>query len=226
MKVLIIEKEQEERDTLIRSLKREGYLCEHAANFQEACKKVVSHEYECILLDPDLPGGDGMKLIRLLKSQDPDAGIIVFSARNSADDRILGLNEGADDFLSKPFNQLELNARIKAVVRRKNRHVSDLMDFGMLKIRTAERKVEANGMAVPLTRKEFDILVYLARNRNRVVTKDSIAGNLWGDEMDDKGTYDYIYAHIKNLRKKLAGFGCGDYLRTVYGLGYRFNTPS
>ena len=223
MKVLIIENEQDTREIISRSLKREGFICEQASDFQEACKKIVNHEYECILLDLNLPGGDGMKLIRMLKAQGSGAGIIIVSARSATDDRVMGLNEGADDFLAKPFHMPELNARIKAVIRRKTGHTSNLMDFGKLKIHVDERAAEAGEATLQLTRKEFDILVYLARNKNRVVTKDSIAEHLWGDEVDDKATYDYIYAHLKNLRKKLASAGCGEYLKTEYGLGYKFH---
>ena len=225
MKLLIVESEPVTQSAIAIFLKREGYLCEQASDFPEACKKVVNHDYECILLDLNLPGGDGMKLIRMLKAQGSDAGIIVISARDTTDDKVSGLNEGADDFMSKPLQLPELNARIKAVVRRKNGHANNLMDFGRLKVRLDERIVETNGTLLDLTRKEFDILVYLARNKNRVVTKDSIAGNLWGDYMDDKLSYDYIYAHLKNLRKKLAGNGCGEYLKTVYGVGYKFSAP-
>lgn len=225
MKLLIVESEPVTQSAIAVFLKREGYLCEQASDFPEACKKVVNHDYECILLDLNLPGGDGMKLIRMLKTQGSDAGIIVISARDTTDDKVSGLNEGADDFMSKPLQLPELNARIKAVVRRKNGHANNLMDFGRLKVRLDERIVETNGTLLGLTRKEFDILVYLARNKNRVVTKDSIAGNLWGDYMDDKLSYDYIYAHLKNLRKKLAGNGCGEYLKTVYGVGYKFSAP-
>ena len=222
MKLLIVEDEQNLLNAIMRYLKREGYLCEHAMDFPDAYKKIINHEYDCILLDLNLPKGDGMKLIRILKEQESLAGIIVISARDTANDRVLGLNEGADDFLSKPFNLSELNARIKAVVRRKNGQISNVMNFGGLLIRLDERLVEANGTTLQLTKKEFDILVYLARNKNRVVTKDSIAEHLWGDYMDDNLSYDFIYAHVKNLRKKLADSGCEECLKTVYGIGYKF----
>ncbi len=223
MKLLIVESEQNTLNVLTLFFKREGYLCEQASDFQEACKKVVNHEYECILLDLNLPGGDGMKLIRILKAQGSNAAIIILSARDTTDDRVLGLNEGADDFMSKPVQLAELNARIKAIARRKNGLGNNLMDFGALRIKLDERSVEADGKLLQLTKKEFDILVYLARNKNRVVTKDSIGGNLWGDYIDDKLSYDYIYAHVKNLRKKLADEGCAGFLKTVYGVGYKFS---
>jgi DNA-binding response OmpR family regulator len=222
MKLLIVEGEQVAQDSIMRYMKREGHLCECAAHFQEAYKKVVNYEYDCIILNPDLSGADGMKLIRILKEQRSEAGIIVVSARDSADQRVAGLNEGADDFLSRPFNLPELNARVKAVVRRKSGQSGVLMDFGALKIRLDERTVEAGGDLLPLTRKEFDILAFLARNKNRVVTKDAIAEHLWGDYMEDPQSYNFIHAHVKNLRKKLSAPGCADYLKTVYGIGYKF----
>ena len=149
-------------------------------------------------------------------------GAWLSSARDSVEDRIRGLDFGADDYLTKPFNLSELNARIKAVLRRKTNQFSQVMTFGELSLHLDERKVLVNLEELTLTKKEYDILLFLARNKNRVVTKDSIAEHLWGDYMDDAVSYDFIYAHVKNLRKKLAEKGCGDVLKTIYGIGYKF----
>lgn len=222
MKILIIEDEQDMRHLMLQYLKREGYLCESAVDFREGLLKIVNHEYDCVIIDLNLPGGDGLKLVRLLREENTKTGIIIISARDSLDDKIQGLEQGSDDYLTKPFHLSELNARIKAVVRRKANDYSKEMKFGKLSIRLDERSATADGQPLRLTKKEFDILVYLARNRNRVVTKDSIAEHLWGDYMDEAVSFDFIYAHVKNLRKKLADNGCGDYLKTVYGIGYKF----
>lgn len=222
MKLLIIEDEPDLTSLIIKYLKREGYHCEVAVSFKEGLKKLINYEYDCIIVDLNLPGGDGMELVRSVRREDNQTGIIIISARDSIEDRVVGLEGGADDFLTKPFHLSELNARIKAVLRRKTNQFSQEMDFGDLKIRLDERNVYAKKTALKLTKKEFDILVYLARNKNRVVTKDSIAEYLWGDYMEDAVSYDFIYAHVKNLRKKLSEAGCGEFLKTVYGIGYKF----
>lgn len=222
MKLLIAEGDPSFMDAVFRYLKKEGHICEQASDYLSAGKKIVNYEYDCVLVDLHLPRGGGMNLINRLKEQHSNSGIIVISGQDILADRVLALNEGADDFLLKPVHLSELHARVKAVVRRKIGLSGNAMDIGKLKIRLDERAVEADGVALNLTRKEFDILVFLARNKNRVVSKDSIAGLLWGDNMDDYLSYDFIYAHMKNLRKKLAGSGCEEYLQTVYGVGYKF----
>lgn len=224
MKVLIVEDEQELLSLLVNYLKREGYVCEHAATFREGYKKINNYDYDCALIDLNLPGGDGLKLVKMLRDENTQTGILIISARNAVDDRISGLDTGADDYLTKPFNLSELNARIKAVMRRKTDQFSQELKFGELLINLDERRVTAKGTVLQLTKKEYNILLYLARNKNRVVTKDSIAEYLWGDYMDDAVSYDFIYAHVKNLRKKLAENGCANFLKTVYGVGYKFQT--
>ena len=224
MKFLIIEDEQNLLELITRYLKKEGHVCEQAPNFKEGLKKINNHEYDCALVDLNLPDGDGMKLVEFLRRESTDTGIVIISARNTVEDRITGLDLGADDYLTKPFNLAELNARIKAVLRRKTKTPSQELDFGDLKINLDERNAIASGIPLQLTKKEYDILVFLARNKNRVVTKDSIAEHLWGDYMDDAVSFDFIYAHVKNLRKKLADNGCGEYLKTVYGIGYKFSS--
>lgn len=222
IKLLIIEDDPELRQLILQYLKREGFLCEWAATFQDAWRKTVQHEYDCIVIDLNLPGGDGLQLIQLLRREDRGAGIIVISARDTLEDRIRGLNHGADDYLVKPFHLSELNARLKALLRRKTDGGGRQLRFDELVIDLEERSVVAGGHPLTLTKKEFNILVYLARNKNRVVTKDSIAEHLWGDYMDEAVSFDFIYAHVKNLRKKLADTGCEKYLKTVYGIGYKF----
>ena len=222
MKILIVEDEQDLLDVMLRYMKREGYVCEYATTFKEGYKKINNYEYDCAVIDLNLPGGDGLKLVKILREEMSNTATVIISARNTLDDRITGLEVGADDYLTKPFNLSELNARIKAVLRRKTNQFSNELVFGNLKIDLDKRSVVANDVTLKLTKKEFDILVYVARNKNRVVTKDSIAEHLWGDYMDDAFSYDFIYAHVKNLRKKLKQNDCGEYLQTVYGVGYKF----
>ncbi len=223
MKFLIIEDEQDLLDLITRYLKKEGHVCEQASDYKEGFKKINNHDYDCAIIDLNLPGGDGMKLVEMMRKETAETGIVIISAKESVEDRIRGLDLGADDYLTKPFNLAELNARIKAVLRRKTKAPNKEMDFGQLVINLDERNAIANGHSLQLTKKEYEILVFLARNKNRVVTKDSIAEFLWGDYMDDAVSYDFIYAHVKNLRKKLAENGCGEYLKTVYGIGYKFS---
>ncbi len=222
MKVLIVEDETGLLELIVRYLKREGYVCETAATFAEGYRKANNFDYDCALVDLNLPGGDGLRLVRMLRQENTQTGIIIISARDSVEERVRGLEEGGDDYLVKPFHLSELNARIKAVMRRKTGEFSKAMTFGGLVINLDERSVSAGGAMLKLTKKEFDILLYLARNKNRVVTKDSIAEHLWGDYMDEAASFDFIYAHVKNLRKKLAAHGYGDFLKTIYGIGYKF----
>lgn len=223
MKFLIIEDEQDLLDLITRYLKKEGHVCEQALDFKEGFKKINNHDYDCSIIDLQLPGGDGMKLVEMMRKESAETGIVIISAKESVEDRIKGLDLGADDYLTKPFNLAELNARIKAVLRRKTKTPNKELDFGELVINLEERNAIANGVSLQLTKKEYEILVFLARNKNRVVTKDSIAEFLWGDYMDDAVSYDFIYAHVKNLRKKLAENNCGEFLKTVYGIGYKFS---
>ena len=222
MKILIIEGDVDSQKLIQRFMKREGYLCELAHTFKEGYKKLNNYQYDCVILEFNLPGRSGLDLVEILRKESPETGIILIAANTSVEDRIRGLNQGADDFLVKPFNLSELNARIKAIMRRKLQIPSKEMDFGRLLIKLDAREVYANDQALKLTKKEYDILLYLARNKNRVITKETLAEYLWGDHMDDAVSFDFIYAHVKNLRKKLVSCDCGDYLSTIYGIGYKF----
>jgi DNA-binding response OmpR family regulator len=224
MKILIVEDEQDLLDLILRYFKREGYVCEVATTFQEGYKKVNNFEYDCAIIDLNLPGGNGLNLVKILREDNANTGVVIISARNKIEDRVKGLDIGADDYLTKPFNLSELNARVKAVLRRKTNQMSNIISFGNLTVNLDERTVIANKNVLQLTKKEYSILIYLVRNKNRVVTKDSIAEHLWGDYMDDAASFDFIYAHVKNLRKKLAQNECDDFLKTVYGIGYKFQT--
>ncbi len=223
MKILIIEDESELLNSASEYLKSEGYRVEEASNFNTGLDKIVSYNYDCIVADIGLPDGDGLRLVRELKSRRSDAGIIIISARSSLDDKIAGLEVGSDDYLTKPFHLSELNARVKAVLRRRKFQGNKEIIFNEIRVLTDSLEVFVNDKPLVLTKKELDLLVYFISNKNRVLTKGSIAEHLWGDYIDSVDSFDFIYAHISNLRKKLVEHGARDYIQTVYGVGYKFS---
>jgi DNA-binding response OmpR family regulator len=222
MKVLIIEDETELANSMAEFLRSENYLCEQANDYETAMDKVVSHDYDCILLDISLPGGSGLQLLQELKRIGKTNGVIIVSAKNSIDDKVMGLNLGADDYLAKPFHMAELIARVQAIIRRRQFSGSNIVEFNEIKIDTAAKSITVHDKPVVVTRKEFDLLLFLVANKDRVVSKNAIAENLTGDDADFMDNFDFIYTHMKNLKKKLADGGCADYIKTVYGLGYKF----
>lgn len=224
MKILIVEDEKIFNETLTTYLLGEGYLVTSVFDYNQALFNIADHEYDCILLDITLPHGNGLDLIKQFKINKSKAGIIIISAKNSFDDKVIGLDLGADDFLSKPFHLAELNSRIKALYRRKNFDGDQVIEFNELEIKPEERKVTVNKQLVSLTGKEYALLLFFLVNKNRVVSKLTIAEHLWGNESDQLDNHDFIYVHLRNLRKKLIEKGCQDYVQTIYGIGYKFNT--
>lgn len=224
MKILIIEDEKALSDSIISYLKYEGHVCEPATNYESALMKINLYNYDCMIIDINLPDGSGLDIIRELKRKNKKGGIIIASARDSVDDRIEGLEIGADDYLTKPFNLSELNARIKSIVRRMNFKGNNTIEFNEIKIDTDSLQTYVNNDLVNLTKKEYDLLIYFLANRNRVLTKESIGEHVWGDYADTLVSLDFIYTHIKNLRKKILKKGSQDYIRNVYGVGYKFST--
>lgn len=223
MKILLIEDEPELRRTVKQFLHSEGYLVESAADFRKASEKAGDYDYDCVLVDISLPGGNGLDIVRELKKNHSQAGIIIISAKDSIDDKVLGLELGADDYLAKPFHLTELNARIKSVVRRRQFSGENQVTFEEITISPEKQQAQINGKTLDLTKKEFDLLVYFIANKNRVITKSSLAEHLWGDDISTADSFDFIYSHIKNLRKKITDAGGRDYIRTVYGTGYKFS---
>lgn len=222
MKVLVIEDEKELRRSILTFLDQEGYLCESAGDYKEAEEKLGAYEYDCLIVDINLPGGTGLDLIRKFKTTHREAGIIIISARNSLDDKLEGLDIGADDYLTKPFFLPELNARIKSIIRRRFFQGNNEVIHHEVKIDLTSREVWVNENKVILTAKEYDLLVFFISNKGRVLAKDAIAEHLWGDYIDQADSFDFIYTHIKNLRKKLIQSGSKDYITSVYGIGYKF----
>ncbi|HKG05940.1 MAG TPA: response regulator transcription factor [Pedobacter sp.] len=222
MKVLIIEDEPELAKSIVSYLSAQNYLCELAVNYNQALEKTSAHHYDCILLDLMLPGGSGMDILNALKLQHKEDGVIIISAKNSLDDKIKGLELGADDYLAKPFHLSELAARIFSVIRRRNFANSNVIQQDNLKIDLLAKTVDVEGVFVMLTKKEFDLLVFFIGNKNRVISKSALAEHLSGDLADMLDNHDFIYAHIKNLKRKLFEAGCGNYLKTMYGNGYKW----
>lgn len=224
MKILIVEDEPELNKDIKEYLFQNEGVCETAADFGSAREKFFSYNYDVLVLDIMLPDGNGMQLLEELKKEKSEAGVLIISAKNSLDDKINGLNLGADDYLAKPFHLPELLARIKAIYRRKKFNGFDVIKCSEIEINTGYKEVFINQKKIELTLKEYELLLYFIANKNRVLTKDAIAEHLWGDYMDSSDNFDFIYQHIKNLRKKIINAGGNDYVKTVYGLGYKFNT--
>jgi DNA-binding response OmpR family regulator len=224
LKLLIIEDEQGLRDNITNYFNEESDICESCGCLDAAIEKLSAYEYDCILLDIGLPDGEGFVVLDYLREKNRNEAVIIISARNSLDDKIKGLNIGADDYLTKPFHLAELKARVVATYRRKTFNTNNKLIFNEIAINLLGRTVEVNQVRVVLTRKEYDMLLYFIANKGKVISKTAIAEHMWGDEMDMHDNFDFIYTHIKNLRKKLLDANCKDYLKSIYGIGYKFMT--
>ncbi|PUZ22479.1 DNA-binding response regulator, OmpR family, contains REC and winged-helix (wHTH) domain [Chitinophaga costaii] len=223
MKVLLIEDEPALSTSMQQYLEQQGHIVTAAYDFPEGRDKIAEFDYDCMIVDIGLPHGNGLSLIQELKSLDAEAGIIIISARNALEDKLRGLELGSDDYLTKPFHLSELNARMNALIRRKKFHGNNVVNFREIKVNTSAQVVAVNDTPLDLTGKEYQLLLYFIANQRRVVTKPALAGHVWGDDYLYAGSYDFIYTHIKNLRRKLLDAGCPDYIQTVYGTGYRFS---
>ena len=223
MKLLIIEDERMLSRSIAEYLGREDYLCEHAYTCNEALYRIVAYEYDCILLDLMLPDGSGLDILRNIKKESPQTGVIIVSAKDSLDDKVEGLKIGADDYLPKPFHLPELSMRIFALMRRKKFASDNTLHAGQLTIDLPEHKVTVGNNHIALTKSEYDLLLFLIQNRNRVVSKSAIAEHLSGDMADMLDDFNFIYAHIKNLKSKLTAAGIPNSIKTLYGTGYKWN---
>lgn len=224
MKILIIEDEIELLVTISNYLTRENHVCELAENYKKADEKISVYDYDIIILDITLPDGNGLDLLAGIKKYQSRAGVIIASARNSLDDKVRGLDLGADDYLTKPFYLSELNSRIKAVLRRKQFNGTSTITVDEISVDTESMSVTVNGSPIILTKKEYDLLLFFIINRDRVLTKEVIAGHLWEDNIDMSDTFDFIYTHLNNLRKKIRAVGGADHIKTLYGMGYKFTS--
>ncbi len=223
MRILLVEDEAELASSIAKYLKNnEKINCEIAQNLDRAIEQCELYDFDCFLIDIGLPDGSGLDLIKIIKSKDNKAGIIIISARDSLDDRVAGLNIGADDYLVKPFHLSELNARIYSLIRRLKLDGNSSLELNEISIDPQSRDVKINNNSLELTKSEYNLLFYLITNKNQVISKTSIAEHLAGDYVDVMNSLDFVYLHIKNLRKKMIKAGCSDYIKTVYGVGYKF----
>lgn len=221
MKILIVEDEPSLREIMQGFLEKQRYIVETAKNYREALDKVYDYNYDCILLDIMLPDGNGLELLQHLKESHKQENVIIISARDSIDDKVSGLELGADDYLAKPFALAELNARIRSVIRR-NQHQGEMtIAYGNVVVKPDNFEVLVDGRPLELLRKEYDILNYLLSRPNHLVDKHAMAETVWGDHIDQVDNFDFIYAQVKNLRKKLKEAGANIEIKSVYGLGYK-----
>ncbi len=222
MKVLIIEDEAALRQSIQTYLEQQGFVCEAVGDFLTGRDKIHQYQYDCVIVDIGLPYGSGLDIVKELKDIESRSGIIIISAKNALEDKLRGLELGSDDYLTKPFHLSELNARIHAIIRRRNFGGNKSISFNEINLEPEAQRVTVSGKTVELTDTEYQLLEYFIANQRRVLTKAAIAAHIWGDEYEQVSSYDFIYTHIKNLRKKLIETGSGDYIKTVYGTGYRF----
>ncbi|MCE1188258.1 MAG: response regulator transcription factor [Ignavibacteria bacterium] len=222
MKVLVIEDETALLQDIKDYLESGSLVVETASDFRQAMLKISDYEYDCIVVDINLPHGSGFDIIKELKAQKSKAGIIIISARNSLDDKLTGLNTGSDDYLVKPFHLSELNARINSILRRRFFDGNNTLVFNEINIDLTAQTVKINSISLILTRKEFDLLVYFITNKNKVLSQAAIVEHLWQDEIELVDSYTFLYTHIRNLRKKLQDAGCKNYLKSIYGIGYKW----
>jgi DNA-binding response OmpR family regulator len=223
MQILIVEDEASLMESMVSYLEMEGFRCEQAGDFHTARGVLDKHDYICMLIDLNLPDGDGLDLVKMARQDRIQSGIIIISARNSIEERVKGLEVGADDYLVKPFHLSELVARVHSVVRRTRAQGEEILTFGEIRVFPETRECLIGDKTIDLTKKEFDLLLYLMANRNRVITKESIGDYLWGEYGGGYGSYDFVYTHLKNLRRKIVETGCPDYIRNIYGVGYKFS---
>ncbi|QHL89078.1 response regulator [Nibribacter ruber] len=226
MKILVIEDEPDMLENMVRSLEQERYVVESAQTYDQALEKLGVYAYDCILLDIMLPGGSGLDLLEELQKQQKSDSVIIVSAKNSLEDKVLGLELGADDYLAKPFHLAELHARVKSVLRRRKFEGQNQQQLENLQIDLDKRQAWVNEEELALNRKEYDILLYLVSNKDRLVSKTALAEHVWGDSIDQADNFEFIYSQIKNLRKKLKDAGASVEIQAIYGIGYKLVTSS
>jgi DNA-binding response OmpR family regulator len=222
MKLLVVEDELDLLNSTCSYLQKADFICESASNFFEAEDKLLSYNYDVVILDINLPDGNGLDLLQYIKDKSPETGVLIVSAKNSLDDKLKGLDLGADDYITKPFHLAELNSRVNSLLRRRKFEGSKNIIFNEIEIDPVAKSAMVDGKILDLTKKEYFLLMYFITNKNRVLTKEAIAEHLWGDSIDMVDNFDFIYTHMRNLRKKLKKQGAKDYLQTIYGLGYKF----
>lgn len=222
MKLLIVEDDRSLCTSINDYLKTEGHICEIAHNFEQALIKSSDNRYDCIILDIGLPDGNGLDIIKELKVKKISDGILILSAKSSLEDKLLGLKLGADDYLTKPFHMAELSARINSIYRRNNFLGLNEITYNEIRANTNENQAYVNDRLLNLTKKEYDLLIFFLTNNNKIITKESIVEHLWGDDVILTDSFDFVYTHVKNLRKKIVAAGGKNYIKCIYGFGYKF----
>lgn len=223
VKILVIEDEAGLRDSIHDYFNKAGHVCETVGDYPAALQKINLYRYDCIVLDINLPNGNGLDILQSLKRNRYPDGVLIVSARNALDDRLKGLHLGADDYLTKPFHLSELLARVMAIVRRKSYGGSHLVTFNEIEMDLEAKTVTVGDQHVKFTRREYALLLYFIVNKGKVVSKNALAEHIWGDSIDISDNFDFIYSHIKNVRKKLMDAGCKDYIQSAYGMGYKLH---
>ncbi|NIR51970.1 response regulator transcription factor [candidate division KSB1 bacterium] len=224
MKLLLVEDNPHLADEMDAFLKESGFVVERAATFDEASERIAVYQYDLVIVDLGLPDGSGLDLITEIKQKETDTGILILTARDAIEDKVSGLDLGADDYMTKPFHKSELNARIRSILRRHKFNRSNIIQLAEIKIDLLASQAFVNEVPLSLTKKEYDLLLYFMQNSTRLLTKESIAEHLWGDHIDQANSFDFIYNHIKNLRKKIIAAGGKNRIQAMYGMGYKF-TP-
>jgi len=222
MKLLIVEDNEQLVEEIATFLKENNFISEYALTLRKAKEKVELYQYDLVIVDLGLPDGDGLDLIPRIKEKDSETAIIVLTAKDSLDSKVKGLECGADDYLTKPFHKSELNARIRSILRRRKAGGSNTLKVNEISVDLNASQVTVNNTLLKLTRKEYDLLLFMIYNKNRLLTKESIAEHLWGDHIDQADNFEFIYNHIKNLRRKITRAGGKDYIKSMYGMGYKF----
>jgi DNA-binding response OmpR family regulator len=224
LKILVIEDERVLAESIVSHLGKEGFVVESVFSYNDAVEKVNLYEYDCVVVDINLLGGTGFDIVEMLKRIKASSGIIIVSARDALEDRIRSLEIGSDDYLTKPFHLSELNARVKAILRRRNFGGNNEISYEKLRVNYNTRRVFVGETEITLSKKEYDLLLYFMSNVDIALTKASIAEHLWGDNIDSVDSFDILYSHIKNLRKKLTDGGSREVIHSIYGIGYKFGT--
>lgn len=222
MKILIVEDDKDLREITTNSLEKERYVVSQAPDYRTALQKIEDYDYDCILLDIMLPDGNGLDLLEELHALGKRTNVIILSTKDSLEDKVNGLDLGADDYLPKPFHLAELHARIKSLFRRNLRDGERKLQVGNIEVFPDQFRVLVQGKEIELNRKEYDILIYFMSRPGRLVNKNTLAESVWGDHIDQVDNFDFIYAQIKNLRKRLKDAGATPELKSVYGFGYKF----
>lgn len=222
MKILVIESEEELLSSISNYLEQEQFQCEYALDLKNARFRLSREDFDCFIVDVDLPGGSGLEFVKEIKIAKPESYVIIISAKNSTEHKVEGLNSGADDYLSKPFALSELTARLNSILRRFKPVENKQIEFNEITVKTDSYQVFIRDLEITLTKKEYDLLVFFITNKNRVISKLSIVEHLWTNYQDFNESYDFLYAQIKNLRKKLTAGGCTDYIQNINRIGYKF----